>query len=146
MYYWFLLEQIWLRWRRPAAIVNDRPVLSSERAPHMKKPAIVTKIWSWAPDAAWQQERLADRPSIITWLRFWLSTCQSDNHRWLDWCNNNHLAEMNMMMMMMMMMMTKNILKLLVNYLPKHDQVIRNTSERLRIQNHTRCILFPRTW
>jgi hypothetical protein len=26
-----------LRWRRPAAIVNDRPVLSSGRAPHTKK-------------------------------------------------------------------------------------------------------------
>jgi hypothetical protein len=31
----------WLRWRGPAAIVNDRPVLSSERAPHMNKPANV---------------------------------------------------------------------------------------------------------
>jgi hypothetical protein len=31
----------WLRWREPAAIVNDTPVLSSERAPHIKKPATV---------------------------------------------------------------------------------------------------------
>jgi hypothetical protein len=31
----------WLRWRGPAAIVNDRPVLSSERAPQMNKPATV---------------------------------------------------------------------------------------------------------
>jgi hypothetical protein len=30
-----------LRWRGPAAIVNDRRVLSSERAPHMNKPANV---------------------------------------------------------------------------------------------------------
>jgi hypothetical protein len=29
----------WLRCRGPAAIVNDRPVLSSERAPHINKPA-----------------------------------------------------------------------------------------------------------
>jgi hypothetical protein len=29
----------WLRWRGPAAIVNDRPVLSSERAPHINKHA-----------------------------------------------------------------------------------------------------------
>jgi hypothetical protein len=38
-----------LRWRGPAAIVNDRRVLSSERAPHMTKPVTVvtvTKIWS----------------------------------------------------------------------------------------------------
>jgi hypothetical protein len=27
-----------LRWRGPAAIVNDRPVLLSERAPHINKP------------------------------------------------------------------------------------------------------------
>jgi hypothetical protein len=31
----------WLRWRLPAAIVNDRPVLSLERAPHINKPATV---------------------------------------------------------------------------------------------------------
>jgi hypothetical protein len=40
-----------LRWRSPATTVNYRPVLSSERAPHIKKPEIVrqvTKIWSWA--------------------------------------------------------------------------------------------------
>jgi hypothetical protein len=29
-----------LRWRRPATIVNDRPVLSSEMTPHINKPAI----------------------------------------------------------------------------------------------------------
>jgi hypothetical protein len=31
----------WLLWRGPAAKVNDRPVLSSERAPHTNKPAAV---------------------------------------------------------------------------------------------------------
>jgi hypothetical protein len=31
--------QEWLRWRRPAAIVNDRPFLSSERALYINKPA-----------------------------------------------------------------------------------------------------------
>jgi hypothetical protein len=30
-----------LRWLGPAAIVNDRPILSSERAPHIDKPEIV---------------------------------------------------------------------------------------------------------
>jgi hypothetical protein len=38
---------------RSNSTVNYRPVLSSERVPHIKKPAIVrqkTKIWSWAPD------------------------------------------------------------------------------------------------
>jgi hypothetical protein len=29
----------WLRWREPAAIVNDRLTLLSERAPHINKPA-----------------------------------------------------------------------------------------------------------
>jgi hypothetical protein len=31
----------WLRWRGPAAISNDRPVLSAERTPHINKPATV---------------------------------------------------------------------------------------------------------
>jgi hypothetical protein len=31
----------WLRCRGPAAIVNDRPILSSEREPHINKPATV---------------------------------------------------------------------------------------------------------
>jgi hypothetical protein len=31
----------WLRWRGPAAIINDRPVLSSEGAPGINKPAAV---------------------------------------------------------------------------------------------------------
>jgi hypothetical protein len=33
--------QEWLRWPGPAAIVNDRPALSSERAPQINKPATV---------------------------------------------------------------------------------------------------------
>jgi hypothetical protein len=42
----------WLRWREPAAIVNDRPVLTSERALHINKRNSLTaiKIWSYAPD------------------------------------------------------------------------------------------------
>jgi hypothetical protein len=35
------LTRKWLRWRGPAAIVNDRPILSSERAPQINKPATV---------------------------------------------------------------------------------------------------------
>jgi hypothetical protein len=31
----------WLGWRGPAAVLNDRPVLSSERASHINKPATV---------------------------------------------------------------------------------------------------------
>jgi hypothetical protein len=30
-----------LRWRAPAAILNDRPVLSSERVPYINEPATV---------------------------------------------------------------------------------------------------------
>jgi hypothetical protein len=41
----------------PKAIVrvNYRPILSSKRVPHIKKPSIVrqkTKLWSWAPDGS----------------------------------------------------------------------------------------------
>jgi hypothetical protein len=44
-----------LLWQGPEAIVqvNYRPILSSERVPHIKKPAIVKEIkeiWSWDPD------------------------------------------------------------------------------------------------
>jgi hypothetical protein len=47
----------WLLWQGPEAIVrvNYRPALSSGRALHSKKPAIVKekkKIWSWAPDGS----------------------------------------------------------------------------------------------
>jgi hypothetical protein len=38
-----------LRWQEPAAYTKDRPILSSERAPHKNKTVTVTqviKIWS----------------------------------------------------------------------------------------------------
>jgi hypothetical protein len=43
-----------LLWQGPEEIVqvNYRPILKSERVPHIKKPASAgqkTKIWSWAP-------------------------------------------------------------------------------------------------
>jgi hypothetical protein len=42
---------------------HDRPVLSSERAPHIEKRNgnyfTVTKIWSWAPEGVWYQGWLA---------------------------------------------------------------------------------------
>jgi hypothetical protein len=34
----------WLRWLGPEAVVNDRPVLSSERAPPINKLATVRRI------------------------------------------------------------------------------------------------------
>jgi hypothetical protein len=59
----------WLLWRGPAAIVNDRPVLSSERAPQINKPATVWQ--SYKPGRKPQmgalfQDRLADWPSVVT--------------------------------------------------------------------------------
>jgi hypothetical protein len=49
--------QEWLLWQGPEANVqvNYRPILSSERVPHTKKPEIIrqkTKIWAWAPDGS----------------------------------------------------------------------------------------------
>jgi hypothetical protein len=42
----------WLRWRGPAPIITDRPVLSSDRASNINKPTTLwlIQIWSWAPD------------------------------------------------------------------------------------------------
>jgi hypothetical protein len=55
--------------KAPEAIaqVNYRPILSSERVPHIKKPAIVRrktkKIWSWAPDGS-PTPRQTGRPTV----------------------------------------------------------------------------------
>jgi hypothetical protein len=40
----------WLRWRGPAEIVNDRPILSSERMLHKHhdhKGSVEKNLWSW---------------------------------------------------------------------------------------------------
>jgi hypothetical protein len=57
-------------------LTKDRPVLSSERAPHKKKQdrnrQTVLNIWSLAPNGARQQDLLTDWPSVAMWLRLWL--------------------------------------------------------------------------
>jgi hypothetical protein len=68
----------WLRSRGPHATVNDRPVLLSERAPHINKPTTVwlIKIWSQAPDGCFiprQTGRLAVGRNIRLRLRIRLS-------------------------------------------------------------------------
>jgi hypothetical protein len=68
-----------------AAHKKDRPVLSSERAPHKNKTVTVTQviiIWSWAPDGARYQDILTDwltvsRNVTLTWL--WLDLSLSNN-------------------------------------------------------------------
>jgi hypothetical protein len=52
------------RWRGPAAVTNDRPVLSSERATHINKPAsvsnknlIVSPRWVLYSMADWPTDR-----------------------------------------------------------------------------------------
>jgi hypothetical protein len=58
----------WLRWRGPVAIVNDRPVFSSERAPQNNKPATVRQLKSGRKPqiGALFQDRLAGWPSVVT--------------------------------------------------------------------------------
>jgi hypothetical protein len=53
-----------LRWRGPAAIVNGRPVLSSEIAPHINKPAtdsnknlVVSPRWVLDTKIDWPADR-----------------------------------------------------------------------------------------
>jgi hypothetical protein len=60
-----------LLWQGPEAIVqvNYRPILSSERGPHIKKPAIVwhqTKIWSWALDGSPTPRQIVGRKLTST--------------------------------------------------------------------------------
>jgi hypothetical protein len=62
-------------WRGPSAYRKDRPVLSSERAPHKNKTVTVKRvinIWSWAPDGTRRQDSLIDWPSVAMWLWLWL--------------------------------------------------------------------------
>jgi hypothetical protein len=64
-----------LCWQGPAAYINERPLFSSERAPHKKQDRncqTVINIWSWAPDGARHQDLLTDWPSVAMWLRLWL--------------------------------------------------------------------------
>jgi hypothetical protein len=71
----------WLRWRVPAAIVNDRRVLSLERAPQINKSAIVRqKIWSKTPEGCFIPRQTGRRtvgrnvrPEFVQWLRLALS-------------------------------------------------------------------------
>jgi hypothetical protein len=56
-----------LRWQEPAAYTKDRPVLSSERAPHKKQNRNCQKIiniWWRARDGARYQDLLTDWPSV----------------------------------------------------------------------------------
>jgi hypothetical protein len=59
----------WLRWWSPAAVVNDRPILLSERVPHINKPKLSdsNKNLVLGPRwVLWHQDILADWPSAIT--------------------------------------------------------------------------------
>jgi hypothetical protein len=61
----------WLLWQGPGAsvLVNYRSILSSERVPHIKKPAIVDTGKKSGHDfqlADRHQDRLADWPSVVT--------------------------------------------------------------------------------
>jgi hypothetical protein len=52
-----------LRWQEPAGYTKDRPVLSSERAPHKKQDRNCSKIeniWSQAQDGARYQDLLTN--------------------------------------------------------------------------------------
>jgi hypothetical protein len=62
-----------LHWQGPAAYTKDRPVLSSDRAPHKKHRTCQTiiHIWSWAPHGARHEDLLTDWPSVAKWLWLW---------------------------------------------------------------------------
>jgi hypothetical protein len=65
-----------MTWQR--LLTNDRPTLSSERAPQEDKDHnshhVGLKIWSWVPEGTRHQEWLTDWPSAVTWLWLWSST------------------------------------------------------------------------
>jgi hypothetical protein len=55
--------QEWLRWRGLAAIVNGRPVLSSERAPHINKPATNCNNKNLVVSPRWVLDTKTDWPT-----------------------------------------------------------------------------------
>jgi hypothetical protein len=65
-----------LHWQGPGAIVNDRPVLSSERAPHINQ-HLCDSNKNLVMGALFQ-DRLADWPSVVTWLWLWLGVSESE--------------------------------------------------------------------
>jgi hypothetical protein len=67
-----------LRWRGPVAIINYRPVLSSERAIQNNKPQQSKrksqgerKLGRGSQMGAWHQDGLADWLSVVMWLWLW---------------------------------------------------------------------------
>jgi hypothetical protein len=48
------------------------------------------KIWSWAPEGARHQDRLADWPSAVTWLWLWLWPCHFSPWRWRQHVSLKH--------------------------------------------------------
>jgi hypothetical protein len=71
------LAREWLLWQGPEAIVriNYSPILSSERAPHIKKPAIVrqkTKSGHGLQLGARHRDWLAGWTSVVNWLQLQL--------------------------------------------------------------------------
>jgi hypothetical protein len=63
--------------RLTKTMTNDRPDLSSERAPDWQNLNCLTvcNIWSWVPDGARHQDGPTDWPSVVTELWLWRPFC-----------------------------------------------------------------------
>jgi hypothetical protein len=61
--------------RLTKTMTNDRPDLSSERAPDWQNRncQTVCNLWSWAPEGARHQDALTDWLLVVTELRRWLA-------------------------------------------------------------------------
>jgi hypothetical protein len=66
----------WMRWRRPAAIVNYRPIFSSERALYMDQDRRCSiekkKSGRESQGTRRQDELIGGIPSVVKWLWLWL--------------------------------------------------------------------------
>jgi hypothetical protein len=66
----------WMGWRRPASIVNDKPILSWERILHKdydRKCSIENINSGRESQGAWSQDELiGGKPSVVKWLWLWL--------------------------------------------------------------------------
>jgi hypothetical protein len=71
----------WLRWQGPAAIVNDRPIFSSERMLHKdyNRKCSVGKWSYWSQGACRQDELIGGKPSFLKQL--WLKSEKRERER-----------------------------------------------------------------
>jgi hypothetical protein len=80
----------WLRWQGPAVIVNDRPILSSERMLYKdydRKCSVEKKSGSESQGVC-RQELNSGQPPVVKWLWLWLWEIEMGESGFSSWQKN----------------------------------------------------------